>query len=203
MTVPEIEVQRGSPPLRRRNAAATREAILRSALVAFTRHGYDGVGVREIAQQASVTAMMVNRYFGSKEQLFAEVVEVTFSERTLIADDIASLSRFAAAALVASEPRSVDGFLLMVRSVSNPRATEMLRAGIDRHFQRHLVSVLPGAHAQERAALFLSLLAGVRLMQQVMNNPALAAADEPALARRLEAMFQLLTEPPAEEDHPR
>jgi AcrR family transcriptional regulator len=203
MTVPEIEEQRDSPPLRRRNAAATREAILRSALVAFTRHGYDGVGVREIAQQAGVTAMLVNRYFGSKEQLFAEVVEVTFSERTLIADDIASLSRFAAAALVASEPRSVDGFLLMVRSVSNPRATEILRAGIDRHFQRHLVSVLPGARAHERAALFLSLLAGVRLMQQVMKNPALAAEDESALARPLEAMFQVLIEPPAEEDQPR
>jgi len=202
MTLPETGEQPGTRPARRRNAAATREAILRSALVAFTRHGYDGVGVREIAQRAGVTAMLVNRYFGSKEQLFAEVVEVAFSQRTLIADDIASLSRFAAATLVAAEPRSVDGFLLMVRSVSNPRATEILRAAIDRHFQRHLMSVLPGAHAHERAALFLSLLAGVRLMQQVMKSAALAATDESALARRLEAMFHLLVEPPTEEDQP-
>src|SRR5882762_806962 len=203
MTLPETGEQPGTRPARRRNAAATREAILRSALVAFTRHGYDGVGVREIAQRAGVTAMLVNRYFGSKEQLFAEVVEVTFSERTLIADDIASLSRFAAAALVASEPRSVDGFLLMVRSVSNPRATEILRAGIERHFQRHLVALLPGAQADERAALFLAVLAGVRLMQQVLNSPALATADEPALAGRLEAMFRLLIEPPGEGHPPR
>ena len=38
------------------------------------RAGYDGAGVREIAEGAGVTAMLVNRYFGSKEQLFAEVV---------------------------------------------------------------------------------------------------------------------------------
>ncbi|HEX4246837.1 MAG TPA: TetR family transcriptional regulator [Pseudonocardia sp.] len=190
------------PARRRRNAAATREAILRSGLVAFTRAGYDGVGVREIAQAAGVTAMLVNRYFGSKEKLFEEVVEVTFSERTLIAEDLPSLSRFAAAALVAAEPRSVDGFLLMVRSVANPRATEILRAGIERHFQRHLVALLPGANAGERAALFLAVLSGVRLMQQVLNSPALATADEAALTDQLEAMFRLLIEPPTEGTQP-
>lgn len=191
------------PPARpRRNAAATREAILRSGLVAFTRAGYDGAGVREIAQAAGVTAMLVNRYFGSKEKLFAEVVEVTFSERTLIADDLPSLSRFAATALVAAEPRSVDGFLLMVRSVANPRAAEILRAGIEKHFQRHLVALLPGAQAGERAALLLAVLSGVRLMQQVLGSPALATADETALTERLEAMFRLLIEPPTKGNQP-
>jgi AcrR family transcriptional regulator len=52
---------------------------LNSARLAFTRSGYDGVAVREIAPGAGVTAMLVNRYFGSKEQLFEEVVEVTLS----------------------------------------------------------------------------------------------------------------------------
>jgi AcrR family transcriptional regulator len=189
---------RAERPARRRDAAATREAILRSALVAFTRHGYDGVGVREIANAAGVTAMLVNRYFGSKERLFAEVVEVAFAQRTLIADDLESLSRFAAAALVAAEPRSVDGFLLMLRSVANPRATEILRAAIDMHFQRPLQALLPGARAHERAALFLSVLAGVRLMQQVLGSPALAAADASALEGRLESLFQLLVHPPSD-----
>jgi AcrR family transcriptional regulator len=182
-------------PARRRDAAATREAILRSALIAFTRHGYDGVGVREIANAAGVTAMLVNRYFGSKERLFAEVVEVAFAQRTLIADDVATLSRFAAGALVAAEPRSVDGFLLMLRSVGNPRAAEILRAAIDAHFQRPLEALLPGAQASERAALFLSVLAGVRLMQQVLGSPALAATDASALEGQLEPLFRLLVEP--------
>ena len=77
----------------RRDAAATREAILRAGVEAFTRAGYDGVGVREIAQNAGVTAMLVNRYFGSKEGLFAEVVEVSLAERTVLANDPATLAR--------------------------------------------------------------------------------------------------------------
>jgi hypothetical protein len=55
--------------------------------------------------------------------------------------------------------------------------------------------LLPGAHASERAALFLSVLAGVRLMQQVLGSPALAAPDASALQARLEPLFRLLVEP--------
>jgi Tetracyclin repressor-like, C-terminal domain len=122
---------------------------------------------------------------------------VAFAERTLIADDAGSLSRFAATALVAAEPRSVDGFLLMLRSVTNPRATEILRAAIDTHFQRPLQALLPGTGAPERAALFLSVLAGVRLMQHVLDSPALATTDAGALEARLESLFRQLVEPSA------
>ena len=67
------------PAKRPRSAAATRAAILDSALRAFSRAGYDGVGTREIARDAGVTAMLVNRYFGSKEALFAAAVEVALA----------------------------------------------------------------------------------------------------------------------------
>ena len=72
---------------RPRNAAATREAILDSAIRNFARAGYDGVGVREIAGDAGVTAMLVNRYFGSKEQLFIEAVEVSFAPDRPLKDE--------------------------------------------------------------------------------------------------------------------
>ena len=42
-----------------------------------------------------VTAMLVNRYFGSKEQLFEEVVEVVFSEFTVSLKQFAMLAKFA------------------------------------------------------------------------------------------------------------
>jgi AcrR family transcriptional regulator len=174
---------------RGRNAAATRDAILRSAQVAFTRAGYDGVGVREIAQGAGVTAMLVNRYFGSKERLFAEAVEATFASPALLTDDVTSLSRDVAKALTSSDGRAINGFLLMLRSVSNPRAVEILRDAIDRHFQRRLADLLPGARAGERAALFLSVIAGFQLMHNVVGSQALAHADE-----RLERLLHLLAE---------
>ena len=61
-------------PRRRRDAAATREAILEAATRRFATQGYGSAGVREIAADAGVTAALVNRYFGSKEGLFAEAI---------------------------------------------------------------------------------------------------------------------------------
>lgn len=61
-----------------------------SAVRNFARAGYDGVGVREIAGDAGVTAMLVNRYFGSKEQLFAEAVETSFVSPVFVSRELAS-----------------------------------------------------------------------------------------------------------------
>src|SRR5260221_7737465 len=92
-----------TPPKHRRNAIATRQAILDSALMSFTRSGYKGVGVREIAKGAGVTAILVHPYFCSQKQLFAEVVEAAFAKRTILTDeattpcrDLTTLSRDAA-----------------------------------------------------------------------------------------------------------
>src|SRR5918998_1342244 len=89
-----------TPTHRPRNAAATREAILDSAIRAFARAGYDGVGVREIAGDAGVSAMMVNRYFGAKGRLFAEAVDPASPAPVVIAADSDSLAHDAATALV-------------------------------------------------------------------------------------------------------
>jgi AcrR family transcriptional regulator len=193
------------PAKHRRNAVATRQAILDSALMAFTRSGYNGVGVREIAKGAGVTAMLVNRYFGSKEQLFAEVVEAALAKRTILTEeattrgrDLTTLSRDAAVALVARmtlEDQPLDGFLVMLRSISNERAAAIWREKIEQTFEKPLAAVLPGAEANERAALFQCLIAGFYLMRKVIGSRALAAADTAALSRRIAALFQVLVEP--------
>jgi AcrR family transcriptional regulator len=194
-----------TPPKHRRNAIVTRQAILESALIAFTRSGYNGVGVREIAKGARVTAMLVNRYFGSKERLFAEVVEVALAKRTILTEeatapgrDLTTLSRDAAVALVARmtlEDQPLDGFLVMLRSISNERAAAIWREKIEQTFEKPLAALLPGAEANERAALFQCLIAGFYLMRKVIGSRALAAADTAALSRRLAALFQVLVEP--------
>ncbi|MFE1446187.1 TetR/AcrR family transcriptional regulator [Streptomyces olivaceoviridis] len=193
----------GPPAAKRpRNAAATREAILRSAVEAFTRVGYDGAGVRDIAKDAGVTAMLVNRYFGSKEQLFAETVDASFAPRTVVTDDPATLSRDIARSLVERTAPGADHlspFLLMLRSAPNPRTAEIARAGIERHVERELAGMLTGDHARERTALALSVIAGVWLMRKVIGNTALVEADADDLARRLEAVLRVVLDDPETE----
>ncbi|GGJ39922.1 TetR/AcrR family transcriptional regulator [Streptomyces brasiliensis] len=190
----------GPPAAKRpRNAAATREAILRSAVEAFTRVGYDGAGVRDIAKEAGVTAMLVNRYFGSKEQLFAETVDASFAPRTVVTDDPATLSRDIAKSLVdrtGPEADHLSPFLLMLRSAPNPRTAEIARAGIERHVERELTGMLTGEQARERSALALAVIAGVWLMRKVIGDTALVEADADDLTRRLEDVLRVLLEDP-------
>jgi AcrR family transcriptional regulator len=184
---------------RPRNAATTRKAILESAIRNFARAGYDGVGVREIAGGAGVTAMMVNRYFGSKEQLFIEAVKASFAPPAVIVDNAESLARDAASALVARtspDAEPLEPFLIMLRSVSSPRAVEIVRDAIERHVGRRLARQLPGSGRQLRTEVMLSVIAGVLLMRRVMATRALNEAGTDQLEHVLEAVFAAIVETP-------
>ena len=191
------------PKPRRRDAAATRQAILASARAAFVASGYDGAGVREIASGAGVTAMMVNRYFGSKEALFAEVVAGIMTGPRVLTDDLMArpdAGLLLAQAVVDMTGRSatpLDGFLIMARSASSPRAAEIARVEIERHHQKTVAAALDGPDAALRAALILSLVAGVQTMRQGLGLTALTEADPDALTRQLGRLLQELIRPKA------
>ncbi|MBI5339441.1 MAG: TetR family transcriptional regulator [Mycolicibacterium rufum] len=184
---------------RRRDAASTREAILHSAVRHFARAGYDGAGVRDIAADAGFTAMLVNRYFGSKEQLFVEAVETSFAPAVFVAENAADLARHVAAALVAhTDPRAdpPEPFLIMLRSLSNPRATEIVRDAIERHVGRRLARQLRGPGAHLRGDVILSVISGVLLMRSVVGATTLAHAKPGDLQALLEGAFTALVDAP-------
>jgi len=186
----------GDAPQRKRarNAQATREAILRSALVAFSRYGYDGVGIRKIAEDAGVTGTMVSRYFGSKEKLFTMAAEKIFTEGGLLSADPADLSRQAAQAILeerSPETPAADPFLLMLRSSASSRATEILSNSLDRHLQKPLAAALTSEQSRDRAMMSLGLIAGFRLMYSVIGARPPIEADRERLAARLEPLFRL------------
>lgn len=178
---------------------ATRQAILDSARLAFTRFGYDGVGVREIAKNAGVTAMLVNRYFGSKEKLFEEVVEVTLSGPGILNaiikqdSDPAKLSQELAARLIAkSVPGPApDGILILLRSAANKQAAKILRENAMRYL-KPVADQFKGDRPEMRAAMLLSIISGFQLMRQIIALPGLAEADLADLATQLEALVRSL-----------
>ena len=60
---------------RARDADATRDALLRAAMRRFTLLGYDRTTTRDIAQDAGANVSLIARYFGSKDGLFAAVLQ--------------------------------------------------------------------------------------------------------------------------------
>ncbi|MFF3503306.1 TetR/AcrR family transcriptional regulator [Streptomyces sp. NPDC003247] len=184
-------------PPRKRDGAATREAILAAAVVEFTEHGYTRAGVRQIAERAGVTAMMINRYFGSKDRLFAEAVDRAFGPPTVVGDERDDLSQAMARALAERTgpgAATLDPFLLLLRSAQDPEATDILRRGIETHVGARLAGLLRGPETEVRAQLGLALVAGTWLLRTVVGTTALAEADDGALADLLTAMLRPLTD---------
>lgn len=188
-------------PARTRNAAATREAILASARKAFAERGYDGAGVREIASGAGVTAMLINRYFGSKEQLFAEAVVAAMAEPLILSREnlaAADFSRAIATGLVSmTNPGApvLEGFEIMFRSAGSDHAAEIGRQQIEAHHLKTMAAAMTGPRREERAALALSLVAGVQIMRQMVGLSPLVAADPAALTELLTPVVRALVEP--------
>jgi AcrR family transcriptional regulator len=65
---------------RRRDAAATREALLTAGAELFAERGYDGVPVAAIAGKAGVNKAMINYHFGGKRGLYLAIVSTTFAD---------------------------------------------------------------------------------------------------------------------------
>jgi AcrR family transcriptional regulator len=67
-------------PFRARNPESTRDDILRSARAEFAKAGLSGARVDKIAENSGANKRMIYHYFGSKEQLFAAVVEDAYGD---------------------------------------------------------------------------------------------------------------------------
>jgi len=54
--------------------------ILEAAKNIFTRKGYDGTSMQEIADQANISKSMLHYYFRSKDKLFEKIFSETFNK---------------------------------------------------------------------------------------------------------------------------
>lgn len=168
-----------------------RAALLASARVSFTEHGYDHATVREITGRVDGNPSLVNRLFGSKQALFAEAVADSFTIGDLLVGERATLGDRLARWLVT--PRPAGGFdptLVLLRSAASPDAAPQLRAALEAQVVAPLARWLGGAHADARAGLVLSVLFGIAVTRDVMALPTLDRADGDVLSAYLGPMLQ-------------
>ncbi|MBK5001346.1 TetR/AcrR family transcriptional regulator [Pseudomonas sp. S31] len=64
-----------APKPKTRNAAVTRENILKVATREFAERGYDGASIEAIVLRCEISKNLIYHYFDSKEGLFIEVME--------------------------------------------------------------------------------------------------------------------------------
>ena len=185
--MPERRVSAG--PRRGRDAAATREAILEAATHRFATEGYQSAGAREIAADAGVTAALVNRYFGSKEGLFAEVIKRALDMGQLIRGGSDDLADHLARVVVSSGEDAPDGvltpLLLLLHSAAEPHAVKLFRRDLNRTAIPLLAEQIGGDDAAVRAAMVMAQLTGFAIMHLVHRPKAFAKARSEELAALL------------------
>jgi AcrR family transcriptional regulator len=163
--------------------------------------GYENAGVREIAGDVGVDPVLVSRYFGSKEDLFAAAVDRAFSEPRLLRGELSTLSRNVAVGLAinaSSASDTIDPLVLMLRSASNSRAVEIIRDRIEKYFAEPLTASLSGEDAPQRAALVLAVISGFQLMRNVIGSRAMKGVAAEKLTGSLERLLQILIDAPVD-----
>lgn len=64
----------------RRDATVTRPALIKAAVAEFSRRGFEGARVDEIARLAGVNKQLVYHYFESKQGLYLAALELVYAE---------------------------------------------------------------------------------------------------------------------------
>ena len=105
MSQPANRLKAGAAP---RDGPSTRRRILKAALKAFACHGFDGVSLRTIANEAGVNHQLIAHHFGSKQDLW----DAALDERL---EDFQEFHRALSVAGGSSDPR--DQFRICVKMI--------------------------------------------------------------------------------------
>ncbi len=188
---------KNTQPVRRRDAAATKSAILSAARTLFARDSYENVGIREIASLAGVDAALVSRYFGSKEELFSQVLCSGKRGIDVIGSEVEGLPERAADLLLdpEDEEKPMDDILIMLHSGTSSIAGPLVRESIDDRFHGPFAEIIGGEDAKIRAQLFGAVLLGISISQQTSGDLALAPELHTKLKARLTEIIELAIAP--------
>ncbi|GES30873.1 TetR family transcriptional regulator [Streptomyces angustmyceticus] len=173
-----------------------RTAILRAARRAFALRPYAEVTLRGIAADAGVSASLIVKRFGSKEQLFAAVADFGPAADALFGAPLPELGRHMVRTLVGRRrAQQGDPLLRVVFSLGISDERSLLRDRFQEQITGRLAALLTGPDAALRAELVAAQLIGLGATLSIHRDGAAAGAPPerladlyaPALQRLLEA----------------
>ncbi len=182
---------------RRPGASGTRDAIFGAAQRQFAGQGFERTSIRSIAVEAGVDPALVTHYFGSKQRLFAAVVELPFDPGQVIAQVLdgerAEVGRRLGAFLarMLSTPAVVDRMTGLVRAAAtDDEAAARVRTLITEQLLTPLAAALGGEDARLRGALAGSQVVGFLMARHVVGIPPLGELDADRIVALLAPTLQ-------------
>jgi len=179
---------------RKRDAAATRAAILAAAQSQFARLGYDHVALRDIASQAGADVALVKRYFGGKEALFTEALKASFHPDRLKAWNRESFARDIATSMADNLHPNEEGsnsFQFLLRAATSPTTAPLLSVALQERFLQPIRDWLGGEDAQPRARVLAATFIGF-LVERLVRAEPLTGREREVFVDRATALFERL-----------
>jgi AcrR family transcriptional regulator len=168
-------------PGRKRDAAATRLALLDAAAKLFAERGFDRTTVRDIAKEAGANQSLLFRYFGSKEALFEAVIARNTREQIASTAPERLFSTSLRSMLEPGERnRTLETYL---RSPGSDSAAAAMRRELGREYAATLAELTDAPDAELRADLAIAWLLGIGLVREITAKEPLASADPDDICR--------------------
>jgi len=145
--------------------SSSKLAILRAARLAFGHHPYDAVTLRDIASAAGVSAPLIIKHFGGKEQLFDTVADFGPAAEKLFDAPLDGLAEHMIRYLMtARRERSIDPLLRVVFAIGTADERTLLVTRFRAQMIGTLTEKLGGAEQLLRADLILASMLGLGAM---------------------------------------
>jgi AcrR family transcriptional regulator len=182
------------PGSRAEQRRRTQTRILDAATRVFFAAGYDRTTIRAVASAAGVDAGLVMHYFGSKQELFRQVIDAApIPEISAAPGQPAEQILASLASRLDNEPTAS---LTMLRSMlTNPEAASAASAGIAR-YQAQIAQAIPADDADLRAAIISAITLGITVSRHLINSDELATADPAQVIQLLRPCLLSLTASP-------
>lgn len=174
--------------------------MLLAAQRLFSERGYAQTGVRDIAAVAGVDAALVNRYFGSKRQLFEACLVPRLDLPALLAQGPAGFGERLLGALLNKPDDEPNLMMMLLLAGRDAKVGSVAGDLFERHFLAPLTQSLKGKHRRQRATLIALLITGFWMHRSALVLPELRGVPDPLvrcwLARSLDALCEGRAEQP-------
>ena len=181
---------------RKRDADATRAAILEAGKAQFARLGYDRTVMRDIAAEAGVDVALIKRYFGGKEGLFTAALKASFRPDRLLAWDRRTFAS-EIATMMADGPHvdeeRAHSFQFLLRAATSPTTAPLLNVAIQERFLGPIRDWLGGDDAPARARVLAATFIGF-LVERLIRDKPLAGRERKVFIQQATAMFDAIVQ---------
>ncbi|MEV6110808.1 TetR family transcriptional regulator [Streptomyces sp. NPDC051940] len=173
------------PAAARRDAEATKAAILKAARHLLARHAHTDITLKDVAERAGVSPPLILKYFGNKNTLFAGVMSFDADAQDLLDAPVAELGAHMVRHILSSQrERGVDPLARIVFAPLHGEHGDVLRVNFRTQVVDRLADRLTGPDAALRAELAVGTLVGLGVMYGIARGESLRASPIDDVVRR-------------------